>query len=71
MDSQLYINYEISDDISNKVFSTRSREEALAYFDRGWYVVENHVTVSRPSMFVSTRSEVSIVWNNNSEFERD
>jgi hypothetical protein len=69
MDSQIYIEYELFDDISGKTIFTRSRDEALAYFDKNWSVIERHITICRPSIFVSSSSAVSIIWNNNPEFE--
>jgi hypothetical protein len=60
MDSQNYIEYEIFDDVSGKTIFTRSRNEASAYFDKNWSVIERHIMVCRPSIFVSTSSAVSI-----------
>jgi hypothetical protein len=72
MDSQNYVEYELSDPISgNKAIFTRSYDEALAYYDRGWLVVENNITICRLSVHYITRSEVSMTWNNNLDFERE
>jgi hypothetical protein len=70
MDSQNYIEYNIYDPISNKDFVTRSYDEALAYYDRGWTVVEKNITICRPSVFLSTRSIAAMTWNNNPDFEK-
>jgi hypothetical protein len=71
MDSQNFIEYKIHDPISNNAFVTRSYDEALAYYDRGWLVVENNVTICRLSVHYITRSEVAMTWNNNPDFESE
>jgi hypothetical protein len=70
VDSQNYIEYKIHDPISNKGLVTRSYDEALAYYDRGWIVVEKNITICRPSVFLSTRSIAVMKWNNNPDFEK-
>jgi hypothetical protein len=71
MDSQNYIEYELSDPVSGgKEIFTRSYDEALAYFDRGWIVVEKNITICRPSVFLSTRLTAVMTWNNNPDFEK-
>ncbi|MCL2742889.1 MAG: hypothetical protein FWE67_03465 [Planctomycetaceae bacterium] len=44
MDSQNFIEYEISDHVSGELFITDSLVEAMAYYERGWYVVERRIT---------------------------
>lgn len=71
MDSQTYIEYELSDFVSERRLVTDSREEALAYFEKGWLVVERHITITKPSVHTTTRVDVVATWNNNPEFEKD
>lgn len=69
MDSQAYIEYEMVEPASNRRLITDSREEALAYYEKGWMVFETHKTVSRPSAFTQTRIAVVMQWNGNPEFQ--
>jgi hypothetical protein len=69
MDSQNYIEYEISDSISGKRFFSRSYDEALAYYENGWYVVERHITIGVFSMFESCQTIMCQVWNNNPQYK--
>jgi hypothetical protein len=62
MDSQFYIRYEIWDTRTDKVFITDSRDEAIAYFEDGGVITEQHITVSRPVDDTSTYLEVSTAW---------
>jgi hypothetical protein len=71
MDSQNYTEYKIHDPISNKGLITRSYDEALAYYDRGWIVVESDVTICKFSVHYLTHLESSMTWNNNPDFERE
>lgn len=67
MDTQTYVEYEVCDPVSDRRLVTESREEALAYFEKGWFVYEHHVTICRASKYSSTRLDVSAVWNGNPE----
>jgi hypothetical protein len=68
-ESQNYIEYQISNPVTDKGFVSRSYEEAKSYFDEGWYIVEKHIAVCVASGFISTYSETAITWNSNPEFE--
>ncbi len=68
MDSQSYVEYELVNPATDRRITTSSREEAIAYFDEDWIVYEHHVTVGRPSRYASMRAEMSVLWNNNPEF---
>ena len=70
MEAEKYVIYEIWDILSEKHFTTPSREEAIGWYERDWHVFEHHVLISKPSKHVSVRTDVSTVWNGNAEFER-
>jgi len=69
MENQTFIEYEVIEPISNKSFITESRYEALDYYKQGYIVYETLITKSRPSQFTQTRVYVTLLWNNNPEFE--
>ncbi len=69
MDSQLDVEHEVFDPITNQQYITDSREEALDYFEQGWLVVERHISVYKPSVHSSTRVDVQMMWNNNPDFQ--
>ncbi len=69
MDTQTYVEYECNDSISDRLLTTESREEAIAYYEKGWTIYEHHVTITRPSRYSSTRVDVSAIWNDNPELE--
>jgi hypothetical protein len=63
MESQLSVEYEIVDPISNKSFITESYYEAVDYFERHWTVYESHKSVVRFGLTTSTQS-VTTLWAN-------
>jgi hypothetical protein len=69
MDSQNFIEYEICNPITYKRIFTRTRDEALGYYDQGWIVIEHHITIARPSIYNGTRVDISMAWNDNPEFK--
>jgi hypothetical protein len=69
MESQNFIKYELVDPVSNRSIMTESRDEAIAYYEKGRLIYEHHVTISIPSPFVSTQQLVTMTWNNNPYFE--
>ncbi len=69
MDTQSYAEYELIDPVSNKRHMTESRDEAVAYFEKEWTVIERQVSVCRPSLYTETELIVKLTWNNNPEFE--
>ena len=69
METQDHTEYEICDPVSNKRFVTFSRDEAVAYFDKEWIVMERRVTICKPSFFTLSEMYVSMIWNNNPEFK--
>lgn len=71
MDTHNFIEYELSDPVSDRRLVTDSREEAIAYFEKKWLVAEHHVTICKPSIHTSTRVDVAVTWNNNPDFERE
>jgi acyl-ACP thioesterase len=69
METQTTVEYEVIIPETNKRFFTRSRDEALDYYEREWIVYERHITMGNPSQFVQAQQIVTIAWNNNPEFE--
>ena len=69
MEKQDDIVYEVYDPISNKGFTTWSRDEIISFFEEEWVVIERHTTKYRPSLYTESQIIVSIFWNNNPEFE--
>ncbi len=68
MDSQLDVEYEVIDPVTNQQYITDTRYEALAFYKDGWLVVERHVTKYKPSAHTQTEVIVRMSWNNNPEF---
>lgn len=62
MDTQHYIEYELVDPVQDRSLVTESREEAMAYFEKGWMVYEHHNTVSAPAPKISIQQIVSLTW---------
>ncbi|MCL2742886.1 MAG: hypothetical protein FWE67_03450 [Planctomycetaceae bacterium] len=69
MDSIFVIKFECIEIVEGKSFWTQDYFEAGAYYKRGWNIIEHHVTVTRPSLFSSTKQIVSFQWNDNPDFE--
>ncbi len=69
METQNYIEYELIEPVTNRRLITESREEAIAYFERGWLVYEHHNTVAVPSAYLSTQQIISLSWNNKPGFK--
>jgi hypothetical protein len=73
MESQLSVEYEIVEPITNKSFITESYHEAVDYFERNWTIYESHKSVVRFGLTTSTQS-VTTLWvsdtnGNNNERE--
>jgi hypothetical protein len=69
METQTVIEYEIIVPETNKRFFTRSREEALDYFERTYIVYEKHTTITNPSLYTQSQMIVIRAWHNNPELE--
>jgi hypothetical protein len=69
MKTQFFVEYEISDLISDRSFKTNSRDEAIAYYEKGYMIYEHHITVCVMLPYVSTRQIVSLTWDNPLNFE--
>jgi len=70
METQTVVEYELVIPETNESFFTRSRDAALDVFAKNWTVYERHKTIGNPSCFVQTEQMVTILWNNNPEFEK-
>jgi hypothetical protein len=64
MESQLSVEYEIVEPITNKSFISESYYEAVDYFERHWTVYESHISVVRFGLTTSTQS-VTTLWTSN------
>jgi hypothetical protein len=71
MDSQITIVYEGHDPLSGEEFVTHSKNKAKVYLEKGWTVYENHISKFKPSEYTTTVATVTVLWNNNPEFEGD
>ncbi len=71
MDTSEFVEYEVVNLETDRRHFTDSREEAMGYFERGWLVFENRTAMFRPSIFTSTKTIVTLLWNNNPEFQED
>ncbi len=69
MDAQNFIQYELVNLISDQNITTDSREEAIAYYEEGWTVVEHSVTITIPSPTVSAKEIISVKWDENTDFD--
>lgn len=70
METQNYIEYELSNPVSDRLLITESREEATAYFEKDWTAYEHHISITRLK-YTSTRVDVATIWNNNPELSEE
>lgn len=68
MDTQNFVEYELVNPATDRRYFTESRAEALGYFEKGWLVFENQISVFRPSLYTATKTVVTMLWNDNPEF---
>jgi hypothetical protein len=68
MRSEFEIIYDVFNPLTGKTFYTESRVEALSYFEEHYTIYERHVSTCRPSEFVSTLQEITIMWNDDPNF---
>lgn len=66
METQTIVEYELVNLLQDRSIMTESREEAIAYFDEGWTVYENHVTTCILSTDASTQQTVTQRWTRHS-----
>ncbi len=71
MDSQNFVRYELIDLLSDKSITTDSREEAIAYYEEGWTVIEHSITITIPTSTVSAKEIISVKWDENSYFDEE
>ena len=69
METHTVVSYEVIDPVSNKRFFTKSHDEALDYYEKGWMVYENHTTISQPSLLTQTQLRVIVRWHGNPQIE--
>ncbi|HBT76734.1 MAG TPA: hypothetical protein DEB39_07365 [Planctomycetaceae bacterium] len=69
METQNYIEYELVDSVSDRNIMTDSREEAIHAFEKGWTVYEHHNTINQHSKFTQSNLTVTMMWNDNPEFQ--
>ena len=68
METQLYVEYEIIDSITNKKTVTRERYVALACYKENDMVYERHVTVCNSSPYNQTYLVNIMNWHLNPNF---
>ena len=71
METQTFILYEITVAETNKAFLTDSRAEALDYYRDQHMVYEIHKTITQPTLYSQTITQVILRWHNNPEFQED
>ena len=71
MEMQTVVEYEVIETVSNRRFFTESRFEALDHYENGSLVYERHKTRGNPSRFVQAEQIITMMWNNNPEFEEE
>ena len=71
METQTFVQYEVTVLETNKAFITESREEALDYYRDNHMVYEIHKTITQPTLHSQTITQVILRWNNNPEFQED
>ena len=69
MDPIVYIEYEVIDPVSNVRFFTKSRQEALAHFEKECTVFERYTTVNRHSTHEESKFILTDWWNKNPNFK--
>ena len=67
MDTHTVITYEVIEPVSNKYIITKSRYEALDWYEKGCIVYEIHLTITQPSMHTQTQVRVVLRWHGNSQ----
>jgi hypothetical protein len=68
MESQFFITYEVVDPTSQEVeFVTEDRFIAETHYERGYTVIERHITVTRLSRFTETSSRTTLHWHDEDE----
>jgi hypothetical protein len=71
LEMQTRVEYEVIEPMSNKCFFTDNRFEAIDHYEKESIVYERHKTIGNPSRFVQAEQRVTILWNNNPEFEEE
>jgi len=71
METQTIVEYEVVDLVSDENFFTYDRYVALEHYEQGAMIYERHSTMGNPSRFVQAEQIVTIMWNNNPEFEEE
>jgi len=71
METQNFVEYEIINLISDYHDFTASHDEALAYFEEGWLIMERHITICNSTTLTQTQLVVVKIWNNNPESEKE
>ena len=65
METNTVVTYEVIDQVSDKWFITRSRHEALDWYEKKCMVYEVHTTITEPSINTQTQVRVVLRWHGN------
>ncbi|MDR0869991.1 MAG: hypothetical protein LBN39_04280 [Planctomycetaceae bacterium] len=63
INSQLIIEYEITEPFTDNTFIVKSLAAAKEYYDRGYTVYERHISSFKPTKFSATRTAVTLLWH--------
>jgi hypothetical protein len=68
MESQFFITYEVVDPVTLEVaFVTEDRFIAETHYEKGYTVIEKHITITRLSQFSETSSRTVLHWHDEDE----
>jgi hypothetical protein len=68
MDTEFVIEYEVIEPVSNTHFFTKTRDEAIEFFESGYMVYEHHNTVTQFDECKQSRTHMSLRWHLNPTF---
>ena len=63
METNTVVTYEVIDQVSDKWFITKSRHEALDWYEKKCMVYERHTTLAQPSAHIQMQSCVTLRWH--------
>jgi hypothetical protein len=65
------VRYELFDTLTDDRIVTEDRGQAIEYFRKGWVIAEHHLTTGQPSANSVVQLEMSITWNEESDFAEE
>jgi hypothetical protein len=67
METITVVTYEVIEPVSNKFIVTKSRYEALDWYEKGCMVYERHTTTTQPTTHTQMQSCVTLRWYGDSK----